>query len=238
MHLGIKNFGCGAKKYLFGDGSYSGNIVAPDAFLYSASSYAAYTAGIFIDPANVLRAGRRITKLWCVVAPGDTRSLYIVRKDSTSGYTVVATTGQFTGNTTGWQGIALATPFDVPLAGEYYIAHWHTGNAYYTSGAAVYGGNPGQGARGGLFILLTSTLYVTSGCTISSNGASSGIAPVNTGGAAGGAGGGCVVIITSPAGLYNNGTIQALGCAQAFKRSRGTYGGSGGNGSVNIFTIG
>lgn len=105
-------------------------------------------------------------------------------------------------------------------------------------GAGVYGGNPGQGAGGSLFILLTSTLYVTSGCTISSNGASGGIAPVNTGGAAGGAGGGCVVIITSPAGLYNNGTIQALGGPGLLSGQGGTYGGSGGDGSVNIFTIG
>ena len=53
----------------------------------------------------------------------------------------------------------------------------------------------------------------------------------------GGAGGGCIVLLTEVGGYFNNGTVAAPGGAGGTPTNAPAYGGAGGAGSVNTFTV-
>jgi len=90
---------------------------------------------------------------------------------------------------------------------------------------------PGTGPGGGLLMLFSRALLISSGCIVSADGAAGG-AGTYVGG--GGGGGGIVSIVTLTDGYANSGTVRASGGAGG----TGSYavGGAGGAGSVNILT--
>lgn len=115
------------------------------------------------------------------------------------------------------------------------------GGAYCGGGGAgdpvgtAYGdGTSGYGAGGGLLILASPILTISSGCRVSADGANGGSS--GSGGGGGGAGGGAILIVTTVDGYANSGTVQAAGGVQTDGYA-GARGGSGGAGSVNILTV-
>ena len=114
------------------------------------------------------------------------------------------------------------------------------GAGNYIGGGGAAQPSPAQGAGGGLLFLLAPSINISSGCTVSANGAMGGAGwnGGNSIGGGGSAGGGCIVIATSFGGLINNGTIQAAGGPLSmYNGVDGLDGGAGGAGSVNIFTV-
>jgi hypothetical protein len=113
-----------------------------------------------------------------------------------------------------------------------------SGSVYCGGGAGdpvgTGSGNPGQGAGGGLLMLLTPVLSVASGCIVSADGAQGGAGTGSYPASGGSGGGGCIVILTPSGGYSNAGTVRASGGAQV---ATGAYGGAGGNGSVNTLAV-
>lgn len=96
-----------------------------------------------------------------------------------------------------------------------------------------------EGAGGGLLMLFSPSVSIASGCVISADGAKGGYAFYSgyVYSAAGSAGGGCVCIVASSGGYANSGTVRASGGASVASPPYNAPGGSGGAGSVNIFTV-
>lgn len=89
-------------------------------------------------------------------------------------------------------------------------------------------------------MLFTPLLTIAAGCVVSADGSSGGNATDSYPVPGSGAGGGCVVIGTLSGGYQNSGTVRANGGASGTKSNdyyTGTYGGPGGAGSVNTFTV-
>ena len=166
---GMKNTNVlGMKKFLFGDGTYSQNIIQGGSVLQPQASYqppdyqttttptgvssaAGYT---IIDRSTALFPGMAVSHLGAYDGSSKPLSLFIARRNSTGSYTFVKRLDVTTATqTAGMQWFALPAPYTIPNDGySYHVGMYYAANTYYKSGTlrAYVSGNFAEGATGSL----------------------------------------------------------------------------------------
>ena len=157
MHLGIKNFIGGPTRTLFGDGTYSGNIIQggnvlqPQTVNWPPDQNTGGSAGSTndnstrVDISWSFPAGETVTHLGIYgTGAAFTALLYIMRRNSAGNYTNVASITATVAATAGWQFFPLPTAFAVPAdAYTYHVGSYSVSQVRYNNVATLQAGNSG-----------------------------------------------------------------------------------------------
>lgn len=161
MFLSSNNFVGSGAKYMFGDGSYSGNIMSLTTYMNPYSYAGATSSGVTrIERYWTLPAGSTVAQIGAYGA-NLTANLYIVRRNSAGSYTVVYKQVVILPASGGWNWFPMDVPYVVPNDGmTYHLAISCIGSNYSSGGGAAYADGPADpGSVGATFTASEATGY-------------------------------------------------------------------------------